>query len=285
MCDGLNHRALQVTWAQQDRGSVFNTHPNLPKKGYFCWFQAAGPGARDAAAHSDGPGAEGRLHPWSISWVISAVPPSHHTSPWLFLPLGAEGSIWGLAGSRWTCQGSSGRWAERADELLSVPSCWAGPRGNCWSWDPAPRWDLEPAPRRKTLISLKHHSLKTWKGKAFEIRENSRKYLQNVFNISSDFREPKAILSSCPHLWFCSGSAFLGCKNYFSEVFSLLLVFPSPERSWLLLAALCCLIYKLKGSFSKPGLLLVLNCCNKLKTWCFRSSSLGGNGLMDGSRR
>lgn len=32
MCDGLNHWVLEVTWAQQDHGSVFNIHPNLPKK-------------------------------------------------------------------------------------------------------------------------------------------------------------------------------------------------------------------------------------------------------------
>lgn len=83
--NGLNHWVLEATWAQpgQDGGSVFNILPNLTKKGYFCWFQAAGPGGRDVAARSDGPEAEGRIHPWSISWVISGVTPSHHTSPLL----------------------------------------------------------------------------------------------------------------------------------------------------------------------------------------------------------
>lgn len=44
--DGSNHCVLEVTWAQQDHGPVFNSHPTLPKKGYFCWLQAAGPGER-----------------------------------------------------------------------------------------------------------------------------------------------------------------------------------------------------------------------------------------------
>jgi len=61
-----------------------------------------------------------------------------------------------------------------ADELLSAPSCRAGPGGNCWSWDPARRWDLESAPDRKKWISPKSHSLQTWKGEAVKARE---KYL------------------------------------------------------------------------------------------------------------
>lgn len=181
--DGLNHWQLEVMWAQQDQGSVFNIHPNPPKKDISGGFRSGGKRCISSLW-------------WTRSWGHNPplehqlsdfrATPSHHTSPCLLSSPRSRGFIGGLTGSRWTCQGSSGRWAEREDELLSAPSCWAGSRGNCWSWDPAPRWDLESVPRRKKWISPKHHSLETWKSEAFEITENNWKYLKNVSNISSE---------------------------------------------------------------------------------------------------
>lgn len=80
------------------------------KKGYFCWFWAAGPCWRDTAARSNGPAArvEGSNHPQSIIWVIARVTLSNHTSPLLFSVFwsGGPALFAGLTGSRWTCQGS-----------------------------------------------------------------------------------------------------------------------------------------------------------------------------------